>query len=113
MPASRADVNNVRRRAVIPGGARTLAVVIRARRIARNVAVGVLALALGVTGCSAVYNAATSPGDWEYGSATCVLLSGPVLSTTHAGRTVCQYPGAKKAGYLCAPRYFPGHLWRP
>jgi pimeloyl-ACP methyl ester carboxylesterase len=38
-------------------------VVARARRIARRGAFGVLALALGVTGCSAVYNATTSAGE--------------------------------------------------
>jgi pimeloyl-ACP methyl ester carboxylesterase len=35
--------------------------VARARRIARRTGIGVLALALGVTGCSAIYDVATSP----------------------------------------------------
>jgi pimeloyl-ACP methyl ester carboxylesterase len=34
---------------------------VRTRRIAKRVGIGVLGIALGVTGCSAVYNVATSP----------------------------------------------------
>jgi pimeloyl-ACP methyl ester carboxylesterase len=60
MPACGSHVNNVRRSGRISAARDYCGPVARTRRIARRVGVGALAIALGVTGCSAAYNGVTS-----------------------------------------------------